>query len=219
MRPITVSVGPLTASSATNVRTASGVLTAGAVVLNGSLVSGGVATFDMPRRVLLTTTADETTKTATLTGTNWSGNPISEVVTLVNNSTVASVLDYKTLSSVVISAALTGNLSVGTNGVAGSAWVMCDPWALPPIGVQVNVSGTVNWTVQITYDDPNSPTNAVAPASVAWLSSLDTNLVSKTATAAGSLANTPAYVRLLLNSQTNPGYASMTVSQPGVVPQ
>ena len=219
MRPITVTVGPLTAPSATNVRTASGVLAAGAIVLNGSLVSGGIATFDNARRVLFTTTADETTKTATLIGTNWSGNPIGEVVTLVNNSTVASVLDYKTLSSVVISAALTGNLSVGTNGVAGSPWVACDPWAGLPIGVQVGVSGTVNYTVQITYDDPNSPVSPPTVAALNWSSSADTNLVSKTALAIGSLANIPAFVRVLLNSQTNPGYATMIVSQPGVVPQ
>lgn len=219
MRPITVTVGPLTAPSATNVRTASGVLAAGAVTLNGSLVSGGVATFDNARRVLFTTTADETTKTVTLVGTNWSGNPIGETVALVNNSTVASLLDYKTLTSLTASAALTGNLSVGTNGVAGSAWVMLDPWANLPIGVQVGVSGTVNYTVQITYDDPNSPINPPTPSGVNWSSSADTNLVAKTALAIGSLANIPAYVRLLLNSQTNPGYATMTVSQPGVVPQ
>ena len=219
MRPITVSVGPLTAPSATNVRTASGVLAAGAVVLNGSLVTAGVATFDTPRRVLFTTTADETAKSVTLTGTNWSGSPIGETITLVNASTVASLLDYKTLSSVVVSAALTGNLSIGTNGVAGSPWVMCDPWALPPIGVQVSVSGIVNYTVQITYDDPNSPVSPPTVAGVNWSSTADTNLVSKTALAIGSLANIPAYVRLLLNSQTNPGYATMTVSQPGVVPQ
>ena len=219
MRPITVTVGPLTAPNATNVRTASGVSAAGAVTLNGSLVSGGVATFDTARRVLFTTTADETTKTVTLVGTNGSGNAIGETITLVNTSTVASVLDSKTLTSVVASAALTGNLSIGTNGVAGSAWVMCDPWALPPIGVQVAPSGTVNYTVQITYDDPNSPTNPVDPALVNWSSTADTNLVAKTALAIGSLTNTPAYVRLLLNSQTNPGYATMTISQPGVVPQ
>lgn len=219
MRPITVSVGPLTAPSATNVRTASGVLAAGAVVLNGSLVTAGVATFDNARRALFTTTADETTKTVTLIGTNGSGNTIGETITLVNASTVASLLDYKTLSSVVSSAALTGNLSIGTNGVAASRWVMMDPWANLPIGVQVGVSGTVNYTVQITYDDPNSPVNPPTVAAVNWSSSADANLVAKTALAIGSLANIPAYVRLLLNSQTNPGYATMTVSQPGVVPQ
>ena len=81
MRPISVTVGPLVAPSATNIRSSSGVSGAGALVLNGSLVTGGVAILDTPRRILFTTTADETTKTALLTGTNWSGNPISETVT------------------------------------------------------------------------------------------------------------------------------------------
>ena len=219
MRPITVTAGPLTAPSATNIRTASGVAVAGPVVLNGSLVSGGVATLDTQRQILFTTTADETAKTITLVGTNLAGAAIGEIITLVNNSTVASVLDYKTLISGSTSAALTGNLSIGTNGLAGSPWVALDPWAVPPVGVQVDVSGTVNYTVQITYDDPNSPTNSVAPQNVAWASSADTNLVAQTATKIGSLANTPAFARLLLNSQTNPGFATATFSQPGVVPK
>lgn len=217
MRPITVTVGPLASASATNVRTASGVLAAGAVTLNGSLVSGGVATFDTARRVLFTTTADETTKTVTLTGTNWSGSPISETITLVNNSTVASVLDYKTLSSVVSSAALTGNLSIGTNGVASSPWVYLDPWALANIAIQCTVSGTVNYTLQTTLDNPNSSTNSVLPNAVTWVSSNDVDVVGATATKQSNLFFVPAYVRVLLNSGS--GTVTMTVNQSGAVPQ
>lgn len=211
MRPITVTVGPLTSASGTNVRTASGVLAAGAVVLNGSLVSGGIATFDNARRVLFTTTADETTKTAILTGTNWSNNPIGETITLVNASTVASLLDYKTLSSVVVSAALTGNLSIGTNGVASSPWVMFDSWASPAIALQVAVSGTANYTVQQSLDDPNDPTNPVAAASMAWVNSSDTNVVSVAATAQSNYAFAPRYARILLNSGS--GTATATFIQ------
>lgn len=216
MRPITVTVGPLTSASATNVRTASGVLAAGAVVLNGSLVSGGVATFDKARRVLFTTTADETAKTVVLTGTNNAGNPISETVTLVNNSTVASVLDYKTLSSVVTSAALTGNLSIGTNGVAASPWIMLDPWA-GGVGFQCTVSGIANYTVQQTMDDPNSLTNSVAAADMTWLPCADTAVVGATASQQSNYNFPPIYTRVLLNSGS--GSVTMTVNQMGVVPQ
>jgi len=217
MRPITVSVGPLASASATNVRTASGVLAAGAVTLNGSLVSDGVATFDTPRRVLFTTTADETTKTVTLTGTNWSGNPISETITLVNNSTVASVLDYKTLPSVVSSAALTGNLSIGTNGVAASPWVFLDPWAQGNVAMQFDVTGTVNYTIQSTLNDPNDPTNPVASADVAWIPSNDAAAVGATASIQTNFLFAPRYARILLNSGS--GSVRGTFSQSGAVPQ
>ncbi len=113
-----------------------------------------------------------------------------------------SVLDYKTLNSVVISAALTGNLSIGTNGVAASPWVMFDPWAPEGIAIQATVSGTVNYTLQQTLDDPNAPVNPVAVASVAWLSSSDSNVVAATTTQQSNYNFTPAYARVLLNSGT-----------------
>jgi hypothetical protein len=218
MRTISVQCGPLTAPSATNIRTASGVLAAGPIVLNGSLVSGGVAILDTARHILFTTTADETTKTATVTGTNWSGSPISETVTLVNNSTVATVLDFKT-ATITVSAALTGNLSVGTNGLAGSAWVQIDPWAMVPVAVQVTVSGTVNYDIEVCNDDPNDYANPVLPANMNWMNAPDTALVAKTAAALGTIAAPWLWARLILNSQTNPGYAIATFTQPSSVPQ
>lgn len=219
MRPITVSVGPLTAPSATNIRTASGVLAAGTVTLNGSLVSGGVATLDTQRQVLFTTTADETTKTLVLTGTNLSGDAIGETVTLVNNTTVASVLSYKTFNPPTVSAALTGNLSIGTNGIADSPWVYMDPWAFGPVSVGVTVSGTVNFDIEVSYDDPNDPSQPVAAGLMAWFNCADSGLVNKTGNVSGSLTSVPRYARLFLNSQTNPGYATATFIQPGVVPK
>jgi hypothetical protein len=191
------------------------VASAGAVVLNGSLVSGGVATFDNARRVLFTTTADETTKTVTMTGTNWSGSSVSETLTLVNNSTVASVLDYKTVTSAYCSAALTGNLSLGTNDVAASPWVMLDPWALPAVAVQLNVSGTVNYTLQQSLDDPNDPTNPTTAASMTWIDSADTEVVAATTAQQTNYAFTPRYVRVLLNSGA--GSTTATIIQSGSV--
>lgn len=217
MRAIVTTVGPLASANATNIRTASGVAGAGNLVLNGSLVSGGVATLDVARRILFTTTANETTKTILLSGTNWAGDLISETVTLVNNSTVASVLDYKTIISAYCSAALTGNLSIGTNGVAASPWVYMDPWALANIAIQCTVSGTVNYTVQTTLDNPNSPTDLVLPSAVTWVASNDTDVVGATTTKQSNFFFVPAYARVLLNSGS--GSVTMTVAQSGAVPQ
>ena len=215
MRPITVTVGPLASASATNIRTASGVAGAGNLTLNGSLVTAGVAILDTPRRILFTTTANETTKTILLAGANWAGDSISETVTLVNNSTVPSVLDYKTVTSAYCSAALTGNLSLGTNGVGGSPWVMLDPWALPAVAVQINVSGTVNYTLQQSLDDPNDPTNPTTAASMTWIDSADTEVVAATTAQQTNYAFTPRYVRVLLNSGA--GSTTATIIQSGSV--
>lgn len=216
MRPIVTSVGPLASASATNIRTASSGL-AGALVLNGSLVAGGVATLDTPRRVLVTNASDETGKTIILTGADRAGSTQSETLTLGGIGSTASVLDYKTVTSAVLSVNSAGTLSIGTNGVAASAWVMVDPWALPNVAIQATVSGTVNYTVQTTLDDPNSPTNPVAAASVTWVASNDTDVVSATATKQSNLFFVPAYVRVLLNSGT--GSVTMTLIQSGGVSQ
>ncbi len=215
MRPITVTVGPLASAAANNIRTASTGL-AGALTLNGALVVSGVAVLDVVRRVLFTTGGADVGKTILLTGTGGSGNTQSETVTLVSAGTVASVLDYKTVTSAVLNTNSVGTIAIGTNGVAASAWIMLDPWA-GPAGFQCNVSGTVNYTVQQTMDDPNSPTNAVAAADVAWLSCADAAVVGATANQQSNYNFPPTYARVLLNSGS--GSVTMTLNQIGVVPQ
>lgn len=199
MRPVTVTVGPLASASANAIAT-SQTPTAGALTLNGATVVSGVAVLDVARRVLITTTGNETGKTFVITGTNASGNAISESVAGVNNSTVASVLDYKTVTSITISSNAANALTVGTNTVAGSPWVRFDDWAPSPISIQCNVSGTVNYTVQQTLDDPNSPTNPVAAASMTWLPYPDSSLAAATATAQGNYGYMPVFARIVLNS-------------------
>lgn len=216
MRPVTLSVGPLTAASATNIRTASSIAGAGAVTLNGTLVSGGVATLDNQRRVLFTSSGNDSGITFTITGTNATKDVISETVTGANASTATSVLDYKTVTSVTSSGASAGTVSIGTNGVAGSTWVRLDDWAPLNVALQVNVSGTVNYTVQQTLDDPNSPTNPVLPANVVWINSSDTNVVAATTSQQSSYSFVPVFVRVVLNSGS--GTITATIRQSGVNP-
>lgn len=219
MRPVTVSVGPLAAGNATNIRTASNA-TAGAMVLDGALVVSGVAILDAPRQILFTTAASEAGHTVLLSGVDRAGNLQSETITLPSSATtVASVLSYKTVTSAVISANSNDKISIGTNGVGESQWVRLDEWANQKAGLQVDVSGTVNYTVRTSYDDPNSPTNPVAAASMTWFDSTDSSVVSATAAKQSSLDPVPIYVKLVLNSSTSPGFATMTVSQYGVSPR
>ena len=217
MRPITINVGPFAAASATNIRTASGIGAGGPVTLNGSLVAGGVATLDKPRRVLFTFAGDETGKTFVVTGTNWLGQTISETVAGTAPGTAPTVLDYKTVTSVVASAASAGNVSIGTNTVAGSEWVYIDPWSLPNVAIQVDVIGTINFTIESTLDNPNSPTDPVAPADMKWVPTNDTAAVGATATLQTNFFFVPAFVRLLVNSSTSPGAAKVQIIQSGVV--
>lgn len=183
----------------------------GAVASTVTVGTFSKATLDTARTVLFTTTADESSNIATITGTDWAGNPISETLTLVNNSTVGSVLSYLTVSKITIKNAAAGNISVGTTTTAYSPWVRFDDWAMSQIGIQCTVSGTVNYTLQATLDDPNSPTNPVAVSSVSWVSTSDTALVGATTTLQSNFGYPPVYARVLLNSGT--GSVTATFNQ------
>ena len=180
----------------------------GNVALGGSLVnSTGIAVLDTPRRILITTT--DTTTTYTLFGTNASGFAQSE--TLLNTGTsIYSQLDYATITSITASQAGTAAITVGTNGIASTPWVRLDEYALPQTAIQVDVTGTVNFTVQSTLDDNASP------ATNTWVNTSDSLAVNVTGTIQTNFAFTPRYARVLLNSGS--GSVTATFLQSGVVP-
>jgi len=212
MRAITATVGPLTAQSANNIALSQTPGAAGALTLNGSLVAGGVAVIGNAQRITITTT--DTTHTFTITGTTPTGSVLTEVVTS-NGTSVTSVLDYATVTSIVISGAATGAVTVGTSGTGSTPWVRLDEWASPPVGIQCDVTGTVNYTVQSTYDDPNSFMAPVPVSSMQWVATNDTNAVNATGTVQTNFLFSPIYVRTFLNSGT--GSVAMKVVQYNVV--
>lgn len=115
-------LGAPAALSATAIINASAVAGAGAVTLNGALVSGGVATLggNCGRSLsMVSSNAGDTTQTITVRGKDYLGDSLTETKTLNGTTTVQFNKAFKTVSSVTASAALTGNLSVGTNDKLG----------------------------------------------------------------------------------------------------
>ena len=158
--PIIIKIEGLESASTTAVCTAQAVAAAGDLTIDGASASGGVATLDQARRVLITSAGDDSGITFTVYGTNSTGNTISEVLTGSNAGTVQSTMDFKTVTQVAASGAAAGNVSVGTSGVASTPWQVLD-FARNPVnvGMRFNVSGTVNFTLELTMDDPNSVLN------------------------------------------------------------
>jgi hypothetical protein len=216
MQPITVAAGPLAAASANNICLSQTPAAAGALTLNGALVVSGVAIMDNPRRVLITATGDESAKTFTVTGIGANGNVVSETITGPNATTAQSVLNYKTVTSITISAAAANAITVGTSGVGGSRWVSFDAFAPSFISLQCNVTGTVNYTVQTTLNDPYDPITPVATASMVWVDSSDTAVVGATATKQSNFLFCPVYARITINSGT--GSVATTFLQSSSVP-
>ena len=217
MQPITVAAGPLATASNNAICLSQTPAAAGALTLNGALVVSGVAVMDSPRRVLITAaSSNESAKTFTITGIGVNGSTVSEAVTGPSSGTAQSVLDYKTVTSITISAAAAGAITVGTSGVGGSKWVVFDAFAPSMISIQCNVTGTIDYTLQTTLNDPYDPITPVAPASVVWVNSSDTAVVNATATKQSNFMFAPVYARILINSGA--GSVAATFLQSSSVP-
>jgi hypothetical protein len=120
MSPINIYDVVPVALSATAVAAAQAVAAAGNLTINGASATGGVATLDVPRAVsIVSSNAGDTTQTATVTGTDAYGLAVSEAITFNGTSTVSGKKAFKTVTRVAISAALTGNGSVGSTDIFG----------------------------------------------------------------------------------------------------
>ena len=185
---------------------------------SGTIYGNAVATLDNPRRVLITAAANESAKTFTITGIGANGNIVSEVITGPNTTTAQSVLDYKTVTSITISAAAAGAITgIGTSGVGGSRWVSFDAFAPSMISIQCNATGTIDYTLQTTLNDPNDPTTPITPVNVAWVNSSDTAVVNATATKQSNFMFAPIYARILINSGTGSVAATFLQSSNGPI--
>jgi hypothetical protein len=76
--------------------------------------------------------------------------------------------------------------------------------------IQCTVSGTANYTVQQTLDDPNSLISPVAAALVSWVNHPDTNLVGASTTVQGNYGYAPVFAKVTLNSGTGVVTATFT---------
>ncbi len=163
----------------------------------------GTATLDTTRQVIITSGGNDTSVNFTISGTDWNGEPISEVLAGASGGAATSLLSYKTVTSISASAAIATTVTAGTNGVASSPWVRFDDYAgASQVAIQCTASGTVNYTVQQTMQDPNSLSDPVADESLAWVNHPDTNLVAATGTVQGNYAYAPIFARVVLNSGT-----------------
>jgi len=113
--------------SATAVCAAQAVAAAGNATINGASASGGVATLDVARIIsFVSSNAGDTTQTVTVTGTDYWGQTQTQRITLNGVTTVNSTKTFKTITAVAVSAALAGNLSVGSGDVFGLPYKVTD---------------------------------------------------------------------------------------------
>lgn len=155
--PSTVSIA-LVAAISNGIAQSQAPTAAGTLTLNGSLVSNGIAVMDTARRILISSTGADSAVVFTLFGRDRFGNFQSEQIKgVANGASQYSLGDYLVIISITNSAATAGNITVGTNGVGSSVWVVDDflskSWGLS--GGITGPTGTT-YTLEHTYNDPNS---------------------------------------------------------------
>jgi hypothetical protein len=173
-----------------------------------------VATLDTQRQILFT--GNDTGVNFTIVGTDEDGATITEVVA-GTGTTATSVRSYKTVTRITTSAAMANATTVGTNGVGDSQWQIVNRDVTPMnFGLAVVASGTVNFTVSYTYDDPSltyrnplgSPPNSFDLAALAAKAAT-------TDAGSGTITWPIAALRLRINSGT--GTAVLAIIQAGVM--
>lgn len=218
MRPITVSCGPFGTASANSIALSQSTPGPGAALtLNGSAVNAqGVAVLSPPARVVITSAGNDANLTWSIFGFDMNGRQIGEQIAGANAVAVTSDFIYSSVTSIVCSGKTASTVTAGNTNSGQSPWIRLDDWADAPLGIQVVVNGTVNFTVQHSFDDPNDLFNPVAPANMFWDSGLvPAGAIGGTAGITFSMATAPVWMRIIMGSGT--GSVRLTALQYNVV--
>lgn len=157
---------------------------------------------------------DHSGKTVTLVGTDADGKPITEVVTGPGASaTVESTSYLLTLTSATPSATIGADtFDIGWVDEVITRTVPLDRHATAGCAMAADIAGTINFTVQETFDDVQA--SDLASQSVSWHAV--TALASKTADTVGVTTPGATAARLVVNSYTDGATLSLSMSQPSV---
>lgn len=124
---VQVNIGAPITADVDGVCAAQAVAGAANLTINGALATGGVATFDVPRGVVIDSTdVGDTTQTLTIYGTDEYGDALIETITANGTTAVNGLKAFKTVTRVAASAAFTGNVTVGTTDVFGLPFYLSD---------------------------------------------------------------------------------------------
>jgi hypothetical protein len=193
MAPPQVVTYSLSAFNSTNIVNAVGTIAAGNFTL-------ATTTLDQQRRISFTVAGNESGNTFTIVGLNAANMTITENITGPNTGTVNSQLDYKTLIRITALTGTAGTVSIGTNGNGASLWQIVN-WNAAPVNIAYGVviqSGSANYSIQYTYDDPNN-----LPSGVSVPQAFNHPTVVSTTSNLDGASNDPITAwRLLVNSGT-----------------
>ena len=203
MRPIVITTTALTddANGIAEDQTTSG---ADTLTLDGALVSGGVATAAEAQIVGIEGAGDNTGVDFTITGTDADGKTISQTIDGVSNSTAVTTAFFKTVTSITVDGAVTGNVEAGWESANGGVTKSIPTnWVQNPYtqSLFIDVTGTISATVHHTENDPEGTAYASSFSTDAtWRAT--TGLTTVSADAESNIAFPVRGVRVNVHSGT-----------------
>lgn len=152
---------------------------------------------------------DHSAKTTTLSGTDADGRTVTETLNLpAGSATVTSTKYYKTLTSPIVPSSTIGadTMDIGWSDVCVGTMYPLDYRANSfEVSLGCVISGTINYTIQHSFDSPFSTTE------MTWFP--HSSLASKTANSDGNYASPCRATRVLVNSSTSGATVAMTIIQ------
>ncbi len=128
---------------------------AGNLTITGALASGGVATMDVARHVIITSDGNDAVNTFIVTGTDRKGETLSETISGPNATVKAGVKNFLTVTQVSIDNPAVGNIIVGTNDAAETQPVPLDSYQdLLRYQLSLSSGASFKMGVEYTMDNP-----------------------------------------------------------------
>lgn len=156
---------------------------------------------------------DHSAKTLTITGTDADGNVQAETISAPGTSaTVESTKYFKTLTSVTVSATIGADtFDIGWVDEVMTQTIPLDWRSETAAMVNVDVTGTINFTVQETFDQFQTP-GIIPTRDCQWLDV--TALAAKTADTRAQVSIGATAIRLVVASYSSTAELQMNVNQP-----
>lgn len=173
MRPYQINTTALPTADPDAIASAQTLSTAGPLALNAVVIAA-------PSYITITTVDDETGVNFTIEGTSPAGNPQSVTIAGGNNTTVTTTAAFASVNSVITDAGTTDDVEVGLAQGGYSPWYPLDIYTPNQVTtISATVSGTVNYSIEYTNEDPFDPsitqTPVVHPAAGGAFTSASTN--------------------------------------------
>ncbi len=158
MRPKIIRISPYAATDPNGISVSQTPAAGGnqELTITGVFASGGIATMDTPRQVLLTFGSDESARKFIVTGTDKKGNHMAEAIA-GTATTAITVRAFTTVTSILVDADTAGTVQAGSATVIMSNWVPVDKWKndfqLSMAFDAAAATATVDCTVELTLSN------------------------------------------------------------------